>query len=267
MADLLDMSLDDLINRNRKSGGDHGNFRGRGGGRGRGLGQAHCMSSGPGPTRRTPVFVPYRTGLRMLETGMVEEGGASSGTKLYVSNLHYGVTNDDIEVLFSDVGELKRYAIHCDRTGKSMGTAEVVFARHSDALKAINRYNDLLLDGRPIKIEIIGGDFVAYAVPPSSEGYLGYQSGAFRRYVTCLHVFCIACPHEHVLLFCFGIWQPISLIIYCVVLLVSNSRDGFKQAGRRGQEGQGKKNLAEKVSAEALDADLEKYHEGALLSS
>ncbi|XP_027109614.2 THO complex subunit 4A [Coffea arabica] len=242
MADLLDMSLDDLINRNRKSGGDHGNFRGRGGGRGRGLGQAHCMSSGPGPTRRTLVFVPYRTvpylrprvavtsrspGLRMLETGMVEEGGASSGTKLYVSNLHFGVTNDDIKVLFSDVGELKRYAIHYDRTGKSTGTAEVVFARHSDALKAINRYNDLLLDGRPIKIEIIGGDFVAYAVPPSSEGDLGYQSGAFR----------------------------------------SNSRDGFKQAGRRGQEGRGKKNLAEKVSAEVLDADLEKYHEGALLSS
>ena len=91
----------------------------------------------------------------------------------------------------------------------TQGTAEVVFARHSDALKAINRYNDLLLDGRPIKIEIIGGDFVAYAVPPSSEGDLGYQSGAFRRYVTCLHVFCIACLHEHVLLFCFGIWQSI----------------------------------------------------------
>ncbi|XP_027101350.1 THO complex subunit 4A-like isoform X2 [Coffea arabica] len=234
MADLLDMSLDDLINRNRKSGGDHGNFRGRGGGRGRGLGQAHCMSSGPGPTRRTPVFVPYRTvpylRPRVAVTSrspglwMLEEEGASSGTKLYVSNLYYGVTNDDIKVLFSDVGELKRYAIHYDRTGKSMGTAEVVFARHSDALKAINRYNDLLLDGRPIKIEIIGVDFVPSAVPPSSEGGLGYQSGAFGR-------------------------------------------DGFKQAGRRGQEGRGKKNLAEKVSAEALDADLEKYHEDALLSS
>ena len=36
----------------------------------------------------------------MLETGMVEEGGASSGTKLYVSNLHFGVTNDDIKVHF-----------------------------------------------------------------------------------------------------------------------------------------------------------------------
>lgn len=36
------------------------------------------------------------------------------------------------------------------------GTAEVVFARRSDAFQALKRYNNVQLDGKPMKIEIIG---------------------------------------------------------------------------------------------------------------
>lgn len=38
------------------------------------------------------------------------------------------------------------------------GTAEVVFTRRSDAIAAMKRYNNVLLDGKAMKIEVIGSD-------------------------------------------------------------------------------------------------------------
>jgi RNA recognition motif-containing protein len=43
------------------------------------------------------------------------------------------------------------------------GTAEVVFARRSDALAALKRYNNVQLDGKPMKIEFIGTNIAAQA--------------------------------------------------------------------------------------------------------
>ena len=38
------------------------------------------------------------------------------------------------------------------------GSAEVVYARRSDAFAALKRYNNVLLDGKPMKIEIVGAN-------------------------------------------------------------------------------------------------------------
>ncbi|CAN4090010.1 unnamed protein product [Withania somnifera] len=57
--------------------------------------------------------------------------------------------------LFSEMGELIRYAIHYDKNGRPSGSAEVVFARRSDAYQALKRYNNVQLDGKPMKIEIV----------------------------------------------------------------------------------------------------------------
>ncbi|AQK52398.1 THO complex subunit 4C [Zea mays] len=84
--------------------------------------------------------------------------GIETGTKLYISNLDYGVSNEDIKELFSEVGHLKRFAVHYDGYGRPNGTAEVVFTRRSDAIAALKRYNNVLLDGKAMKIEVIGND-------------------------------------------------------------------------------------------------------------
>ncbi|KAK4707698.1 hypothetical protein R3W88_028623 [Solanum pinnatisectum] len=177
----LDMTLDDMIKsrRNTERGG-RGQGRAR---RGRGAGGSFRGGSfrggrTMGAPRRGPLGVnarpsaytiaktfrrtknlPWQNGL--FEDSLRAAGLSSvleSGTKLYVSNLDIGVTNEDIRELFSEMGELVRFAIHYDKNGRPSGAAEVVFARRSDAFQALKRYNNVQLDGKPMKIEIVGSN-------------------------------------------------------------------------------------------------------------
>ncbi|KAK1311747.1 hypothetical protein QJS10_CPA07g00240 [Acorus calamus] len=194
MSSSLDVSLDDLIKNNKKSASG-GGFRGRGRG------------SGPGPARSFPNRSgnrsnPYSTGRAMVPApdavwqhnmyadpmaaapfAAAQATSIETGTKLYISNLEYGVSNEDIKELFSEVGDLKHYSIHYDRSGRSkpwlrrsfyQGTAEIVFSREGDALAAVKRYNNVQLDGKPMKIEIVGRNIVTPApMPPTMFGRNG----------------------------------------------------------------------------------------------
>lgn len=182
------MSLDDIIKNNKKSGGSDAKTSLRGGGGGRGRGHGRGLESGPGPTRRfdnrlttrtNPYFVPQAFHMQEMLVGA--ESNSEAGTKLYISNLDYGVTNEDIKVLFSDVGELKRYSIHYDRSGRSKGTAEVVYIRQPDAVAAMKRYNNVQLDGKPMKLELVGINiFTPVPIPPMQKGILGNPINASR---------------------------------------------------------------------------------------
>lgn len=51
--------------------------------------------------------------------------------------------------LFEDVGAVRSARVHFDESGRSLGTAEIIFERRVDAIAAQQKYNGLNLDGKP----------------------------------------------------------------------------------------------------------------------
>jgi RNA recognition motif-containing protein len=73
-------------------------------------------------------------------------------TRIFVGNLSYQTTEDQLSDLFSEVGEVQSATIVTDRdTGRSRGFAFIEMERDA-ATKAIERFNGVELNGRNINV-------------------------------------------------------------------------------------------------------------------
>jgi len=95
-------------------------------------------------------------------------------TKLYVGNLAYSVTNEDLEALFSQAGKVDTATVVMDKfSGQSRGFGFVEMADSNEAARAIEEFNETELKGRAIRVN--------EARPREGGGPSGPRGGGDRR--------------------------------------------------------------------------------------
>ena len=75
------------------------------------------------------------------------------GKKLYVGNLPYSVTEDELRSLFSECGTIEEVAVIMDReTGRPKGFAFVTMSSDSEAQAAVSSKDGATVGDRQIKV-------------------------------------------------------------------------------------------------------------------
>jgi len=104
-------------------------------------------------------------------------------SKLYVGNLSYSTTEDDLRQLFSQAGNVKSVSVIKDRdTGRSKGFAFVEMGSDDDAQKAISQFNGQSFQDRSLKVNVArpredrprGGGGGGFGGPRGGGGGGGY---------------------------------------------------------------------------------------------
>jgi len=73
--------------------------------------------------------------------------------KVYVGNLPFNVSNDQLKEIFSQYGEISEATVISDKySGRSKGFGFVTFANDADADKAISEMNGKEVEGRALKV-------------------------------------------------------------------------------------------------------------------
>jgi len=76
-------------------------------------------------------------------------------TKLYVGNLAYSTTEEDLQDLFAQAGTVKSVALIKDRnTGRSKGFAFVEMDNQSESEKAISMFHGSMLNDRALTVNV-----------------------------------------------------------------------------------------------------------------
>ncbi len=91
-------------------------------------------------------------------------------TKLYVGNLSYNVTEDQLRDLFGQAGKIKDVALIMDRdTQRPKGFGFVEMETQVEAQKAIEMFNEYELEGRRMMVNV--------ARPREDRGGSGARGG------------------------------------------------------------------------------------------
>ena len=94
--------------------------------------------------------------------------------KLYVGNLPFSTTEEELQTLFAQAGDVVSFSLIKDReTGRSRGFAFVEFGSQAEAEKAVSLFNNTQLDNRTLKVNL---------ARPREEGGKFRRQGGPRRY-------------------------------------------------------------------------------------
>lgn len=174
MTSLLDMSLDDIVNKGKQFGKKkdsefYEGYRFRGNNNISRYSRSSYMKRRGNDRLRDISGKSYGRGNRR-ERGTLSAAFNRnfnyriSRNKFYrrprnlvvkVSNLDYSILQEDLYELFASVGEVAKVWIDYDRTDRSEGTGGCIFRDPSNARRAVELYNGRIIEGMAIKMEII----------------------------------------------------------------------------------------------------------------
>jgi len=76
------------------------------------------------------------------------------GRKLYIGNLSFDATNEDLQELFAQAGTCESASVITDRaTGRSRGFGFVEMGTNEEAQQAVQQFNGHELKGRAIRVD------------------------------------------------------------------------------------------------------------------
>jgi RNA recognition motif-containing protein len=95
-------------------------------------------------------------------------------TKLFVGNLSYSTSEDDLRNLFAKAGSVASVNLIKDRdSGRSKGFAFVEMATQAEAEQAIKMFNGFSLENRDLKVD--------KARPREERSYSGYKNNRYGQ--------------------------------------------------------------------------------------
>jgi cold-inducible RNA-binding protein len=106
----------------------------------------------------------------------------SMGTKLYVGNLPFNTTENELQELFSQAGAVQEVMLMQDKfTGKSRGFAFVTMSSEEEAQSAISKLNGHSVEGRSLTVNEARPREPRPSGGGGGRGYGGRREGGQRR--------------------------------------------------------------------------------------
>ncbi|KAH7367286.1 hypothetical protein B0T11DRAFT_325570 [Plectosphaerella cucumerina] len=103
--------------------------------------------------------------------------------RLYVGNIHYNVTEQDLQAVFEPFGELEFVQLQKEEDGRSRGYGFVQYRDAGEAREALEKMNGFDLAGRPIRVGLGNDKFTPESTANMLQKFSGrdqtYQGSAF----------------------------------------------------------------------------------------
>ncbi|KAI5465890.1 hypothetical protein BGZ63DRAFT_374806 [Mariannaea sp. PMI_226] len=168
MTDKMDRGLDEIIadSRSNNNNNNNGSRNRRGGGRRREPRQDYPRDGVRKSTRDDSRNIDSEWVHDRYEEHNSRKGSAPrrrrespesepKGAKLRVENIHYELTEDDLDELFRRIGKVIRLQLRYDRAGRSEGTAYVTYELKEDAENAVRQFDGANANGQPIRLTLL----------------------------------------------------------------------------------------------------------------
>ncbi|KAI1095357.1 splicing factor, CC1-like protein [Rostrohypoxylon terebratum] len=134
-----------------------------------------------------PVIVQLTEAEKNRQVRTTEGSGSHANSipfhRLYVGNIHFSITEQDLQNVFEPFGELEFVQLQKDDTGRSRGYGFVQFREADQAREALEKMNGFDLAGRPIRVGLGNDKFTPESTANILQRFQGqnqsYQGSAF----------------------------------------------------------------------------------------